>query len=268
MDKAKEQKNISQEIRESRLIDDAFMTVFFDGNIVATELVLKIVLGIPDLKVTNVKTQRKLKNLRGKDITLDINAVDGIGNKYDIEIQRDDRGADAKRARYHSSMLDAHSLKRGQTFSELTESYVIFITEHDVIGKGRPIYKIERKYDEDNEHFNDGGHIIYVNGSNRDSSTELGRLMHDFFCKNPDDMNYQILAERARHYKEDEKGVKVMGSQIERIRKAAAEEAIEETKIKTAMSLIRLGKLSSAEIANAIGLSIEKVEELAQEEAS
>lgn len=59
-----------------------------------------------------------------------------------------------------------------------------------------------------------------------------------------------------------------MESQIERIRKAAAEEAIEETKIKTAMSLIRLGKLSSAEIANALGLSIEKVEELAQEEAS
>ena len=33
-------------------------------------------------------------------------------------------------------------------------------------------------------------------------------LMQDFFCTNPDDMHYAPLRERARYFKENEKGVK------------------------------------------------------------
>ena len=44
-------------------------------------------------------------------------------------------------------------------------------------------------------------HIIYVNATYRDDS-DLGKLMHDFNCSNPDDMNYQVLAQTARYYKE------------------------------------------------------------------
>ena len=39
--------------------------------------------------------------------------------------------------------------------------------------------------------FNDGEHIIYVNGANRDASTELGRLMLDMFFSDPDHMYYK-----------------------------------------------------------------------------
>ena len=35
----------------------------------------------------------------------------------------------------------------------LPETYVIFITEHDVIGKGEPIYRVERKILETDEIF-------------------------------------------------------------------------------------------------------------------
>ena len=58
--------------------------------------------------------------------------------------------------------------------------------------------------------FNDGEHIVYVNGADKNSETELGKLMHDFFCTDPDDMNYAPLAEKARYFKEDEKGVAAM----------------------------------------------------------
>ncbi len=37
-------------------------------------------------------------------------------------------GADAHRARFHSSMLDTKMLKAKQKFKELHDSYVIFIT--------------------------------------------------------------------------------------------------------------------------------------------
>lgn len=56
-----------------------------------------------------------------------------MGDKI-IEIQRADKGADPKRARYHSSILDAHLLRPNDDFKDLPETYVIFITGNDVIG--------------------------------------------------------------------------------------------------------------------------------------
>ncbi len=55
----------------------------------------------------------------------------------------------------------------------------------------------------------DGSHIIYVNGKYR-GNDEIGKLMHDFSCTNPDDMNYEALAKKARYFKQDEKGVATM----------------------------------------------------------
>lgn len=49
-----------------------------------------------------------------------------------MEIQRADRGAGAKRARYHSSLIDANVTEPGEKLENLAETYVIFITERDV----------------------------------------------------------------------------------------------------------------------------------------
>ena len=77
-------------------------------------------------------------------------------------------------------------------FEELPETYVIFITENDVLGGNRPIYHINRIIEETGKAFDDGAHIIYVNGEYQDDSP-LGLLMHDFSCKNPADMHYKLL---------------------------------------------------------------------------
>ena len=100
---------------------------------------------------------------------------------------------------------------------------MILITENDVIGKGKPIYSIERRIDDTDELFDDGEHIIYVNGVDKDASTELGKLMHDFFCTDPDDMNYKELADKVRYFKEDEKGVAAMCKVMEDMRNEADE---------------------------------------------
>ncbi|MBO6214891.1 MAG: hypothetical protein J6N76_05070 [Lachnospiraceae bacterium] len=125
-------------------------------------------------------------------------------------LQRADKGAERKRARYHSSIIDSHLIQSGEDFNKLPETFVIFITENDVIGKGKPIYRIDRRIDDTDELFDDGEHIIYVNGADKNASTELGKLMHDFFCTDPDDMNYKELADKVRYFKEDEKGVATM----------------------------------------------------------
>lgn len=88
-------------------------------------------------------------------------------------------------------VLDAHSLQPKEDLSALRDSYVIFLTENDAIGKGKSIYRIERRIEETGETFDDSEHIIYVNGADKDGSTALGKLMQDFFCADPDDMNHQ-----------------------------------------------------------------------------
>ena len=222
-EKEKQHQEDLQRLRGLRLIDDDFMNACFDGYTDGAQLLLRIILNKPDIRVKSVKTQRRMKNLLGRDICLDIGADDEDGTEYNVEIQRADKGADKKRARYHSSILDAHLLSPGDDFSDLPETFVIFITENDVIGKGKPLYRIERKIEEVDEPFDDGEHIIYVNGADKNASTELGKLMHDFFCTDPDDMHFKALADKVRYFKEDEKGVAAMCKVMEDMRKEVDE---------------------------------------------
>ena len=246
-------------IQSLRLIDDDFMNVCFDKNIEATELLLRIILDKPDINVLDVSTQDLKKNLVGRDIKLDISADDSKGIKYNIEVQRADKGASLKRARYHSSILDASNLEPGQDFSELPETYVVFITENDVLKKKLPLYTIDRRINETDEIFDDGEHIIYVNGEDRYNSTELSKLMHDFFCTDPNDMNFKVLADKVRYFKEDTRGIRTMCKIFEDF----AAETAEQTKIELATDMIKDGKLPLYQIAQYAKLPIEQVQEIA-----
>ncbi len=196
-------------LRNLRLIDDDFMTKVFEDKECA-QLLLRVILNRDDLTVVNVATQWEIKNLQGKSIILDIYAVDKEGKRYDVEIQRDNEGAEPRRARYNGSLMDANSLQAGQDVKELPENYVVFITENDVLGGKKPIYTIERMVTElDKALFNDGLHIIYVNGTIRDD-TVLGRLMHDFFCTDPREMHNEVLVNRTKYFKETKEGVETM----------------------------------------------------------
>ena len=112
-------------LAEFRLLDDDFMTVVFDRNIEATQLVLNVILGRNDMEVLEVTAQREYKNpiTGGRTIELDIYARDSEEKIYNIEVQRADSGADVHRARFHSSMLDTRMLRANQKFNEIHDSY-------------------------------------------------------------------------------------------------------------------------------------------------
>ncbi len=82
--------------------------------------------------------------------------------------------------------------------------------------------------------------------------------MHDFYCTDPKDMNYKILAERVRYFKEDEKGVATMCRVMEDMRNETAREE----RIAMAQRLLKLGKLSYEEIAETAVLTVEEVKAL------
>lgn len=50
--------------------------------------------------------------------------------------------------------------EKGEDFDELPETYAVFITEHDVIGKDKPLYRIGRYVFDNGEGFDDGSHIL------------------------------------------------------------------------------------------------------------
>ena len=58
--------------------------------------------------------------------------------------------------------LEINALAPQEDVNFLPETYVIFITEHDVIGKGEPIYRVERKILETDEFFDDGSHLSLI----------------------------------------------------------------------------------------------------------
>ena len=202
----KTQEELHQEdlerIQKLRYMDDDFFTVCLADNIEGVQLILRIVLQNDNITVTSVKTQEHLKNLQGRSAILDVHAVDSDGKQYDCEIQRSDAGAGAKRARHNSSLLDAHILLPGMDTEDLPESYVIFITENDVMQGGEAVYPVERyvKIGEKSVLFGDGSHILYVNGKYRGKDA-IGKLMEDFSCADPDKMNYRALSEKANYFK-------------------------------------------------------------------
>ena len=215
-----------QRLREFRLMDDEFLTKCFEDSPESVELVLRIVLEKPDLRVLEVHTQVFIENLLHRSVRFDILATDDTGARINIEIQREDRGAGRKRARFNSSMMDIGLLQKGESFEALPETWVVFITENDVMGKGRPLYRFERTDVETGEKLGDGSHILYVNGAYR-GDTPVGKLMHDFQCTDPSEMHYKILAERTRFFKESEEGVLTMCQAIEKMREESMREGME-----------------------------------------
>lgn len=93
----------------------------------------------------------------------------------------------------------------GRDYEELPETYVIFITENDVLQRNLPIYNIDRYIGQNMELFKDGSHIIYVNSQIQDD-TPLGKLMQDMYCTDPAKLNYKEFAPQMEFLKHSKDG--------------------------------------------------------------
>ncbi len=116
--------------------------------------------------------------------------------------------------------------------------------------------------------FEDGEHILYVNGAYRDDS-EIGRLMHDFGCTSAAEMHYPLLADRTQYLKENPKGVSEMCKVIEEMRREEREEGRQEGLVEgirnMVLRMLQSGRYALEEIANISGLPLEEVQKLQEE---
>ena len=120
--------------------------------------------------------------------------------------------------------------------------------ERDPFGLGQPLYHFTRTDLASGLPLNDGSHIVYVNGERREGTDALSRLMHDFFCTDPDDMYYEVLAQVVRRFKQTSEGVSKMSSVVEEIRAEVEEAALAkgraENQKATALQMLRMGRFS------------------------
>ena len=263
-----------QVVDDITLMNNRFMNKVFDGNIPATQRMLRVILKNDKIKVRKVSVQQWLQNLYGHSAQLDILAEDEHGTQFNVEIQRSDEGASVQRARFYCGALDMHFLDRGKKYEALPDAYVIFITESDVLKKGRPLYNIQRSIDETGEAFGDGSHIVYVNAACQDD-TPLGRLMQDFNCNDPAKMHYKELADRVNYFKTSKEGEIDMtdiievyaNNKAEKAAAKAAEEATHQSNVEVAKNLLMEG-MSEDFIVRTTKLSLEEVRALAAKQSA
>ena len=112
--------------------------------------------------------------------------------------------------------------------------------------------------------FDDGPHILYVNGAYR-GDTPIGKLMHDFSCTNAADMYDATLADRVRFFKESKESILIICKVMEDMRKESLQEGVKEGAINTARRMLADGMLALEKIAEYAGLPPDEVKKLKAE---
>ena len=258
--KGRDREGDAARIAALRPIDDEFMRAVYRDRLDLAQDALRTVTGVAGLELVRGETQRDLKIPGGaRSVVLDFYGVDAEGNRYDLEVERSD--ASPRRARYHASAMDVGALGAGRGFEDLPEAYVIFVAESDPFGLGLGVYRFERACG--GLELGDGAHILYANAE-YDGDDELGRLMHDFLCSDPDDMLTEGLAERVRHLKADPEGVRQVSEIFDDLREECREEGREEERagfLASAARMVRDGALSVQQAASGLGFDESEVDE-------
>ena len=150
------------------------------------ELCKKLIECILGIKIKSISYMEHEKsfgaNLRSKGIRLDLFVIDEDGVAYDIEMQMDNSYKEflGRRTRYYVSTMDNNALKKGERYSQLRQSYVIFICTFDPFGRGLAKYTFNAICNEDHSLvLDDGVTRVFINteGDRHRISKELASLI-------------------------------------------------------------------------------------------
>ena len=161
-------------------------------------------------------------------------------------------------------------LKAGKPYEQLPVTYVIFITENDVLQGNLPLYDIDRVIKQNGADFGDGTHIVYVN-SKVQYDTPLGKLMQDFYCKDPARMHYSELAAKCGYLKNVKESEADMQDIIEQYAEKQAQRAVaqaEREKNKELVIKLSCKGMSVEEIASILEITEAQVRELADKRSA
>ena len=216
-----------------------------------------------------------------KGIRMDVYIKD-TDRVIDVEMQARSRKALGKRTRYYQSMIDIDNLMKGDDYSMLKESYILFICKNDPfkdendLHYGLPCYTFKTVCSENTDvNLNDKTTKVVYNASayEKEEDEWIRRFLgYVYTGKTGEDDFANYLAAIVEKIKQDDKFRSlylVMNLHDFDIREEAKEEGIQQgaqqKAIEAAIKLIKMKLGTPEQIAQAQGLPLQKVLELQEE---
>jgi predicted transposase/invertase (TIGR01784 family) len=247
--------------------------------------ILETLLNIQIEKLEYPELQKSISTYyESKGVRLDVYVKDS-DKVFDIEVQNDSAISLPKRMRYYQSMVDMDSLLKGQDYSELKESFIIFICQYDAFEEGLPCYTFKNLclQNKNLELCDETTKIIFNSTAyNKEKNLEISAFLKYIKTKVPTSNLTDKINNMVEEQKENDKfrteylSMNLHDRDI--TRKAfteGREEGIEQgisqgaelTKIETAKNMIQK-HLAVELIAECTGLPLEKIQELHKQQNS
>ena len=125
---------------------------------------------LPELKITAVKrreNEHPVNYLAFDDergVRFDAIIEDDRERFYNVEMQVANQPGLGKRVRYYQAQIDQETLKKGEDYDDLRESYVIFFCAFDPCGQDRRLYQFHYYEDTDRQlRLSTNSHLILIN---------------------------------------------------------------------------------------------------------
>ena len=217
-----------------------------------------------------------------KGVRLDVYVQDS-NRVFDVEVQNILDDDLPTRTRYYQSMMDIDLLLKGKKYSELKESFIIFVCKDDFYGEGLPCYTFSNLCHEKRTlEFGDKTHKVIFNASafskekdlerkslleyinNKESTSDFTKMIDLLVEKTKENQTFRGdymawgLAEQDAEKRGYNAGVAdgVAQGISQGISQGAEQKAIE-----TARNFIKMG-FSLEQVAQGTGLTIEQVKEI------
>ena len=266
---------MTKKIEDLTFIDDGmFQAVMHEPGI--CEKVIENLLHVKVEKIVYPELEKPIKPFYStKGVRLDVYLKDE-DKIIDVEMQTYKQDAIGKRTRYYQSMIDIDSLMKGQDYSELLDSYVVFICNYDPfekekdVGFGLPCYTFKNICAENSIVPLDDKSIKVIYNASAYQTVEDKKVRDflQFVMTNKPNENElsQELSETVSRLKDNDefrKDYAAMNLHDRDIKKAAKEEGIiegaQQKAIEGAVTLVDKYKVKPEDAAADMGAPLDKV---------
>ena len=281
---------------EDLTITDDFMfcKVMSDPDICKELLEILLHIKIERLEFQEPQKSFKLTS-ESRGIRLDVYVKDS-NRVFDIELQTTNERNLELRTRYYQGVMDISELEKGEFYSNMKESYIIFICMFDPFGADMPIYTVKQTFTENEKLiFDDKTHKIFynVNAFEKLSNDVETKAFLEYLCKHQSTTKFTQSLETAVYRNKNNQNWRqdymTLAHDMYMVAKEAAEEAAKEAfedgfssgeergisigrnegislgaqqaKLETAKKFLAMG-LSVEQVADGTGLSVEEIEKL------
>lgn len=269
-----------QEWKKLTLADDFIFSRVMQ-NVEICKEVLELLLKINITKIEYPTVQKVFQSLKNsKGIRLDVYVQETGGQRvFDIEIQTVITKEEALRARYYQGMLDLDNLLKGNDYTELPQTYIIFLCMKDPFGLNLPVYHKHSFIDPDNRHsYDDKTKKIFYNvGRYQDvEDPKIRRFLGYLKKKETSDKLTRRLDQMVEELKAIEMGfsdyIAIRQREFDWLRqgkeegyihglKAGLEQGAHQKAVETAEKLLSMG-LSLEQVAEGTNLPLETIQRL------